>query len=152
MAANGPVAPRIRLPPEGTTPAGQTTFYRGVDPAGPALVRQDFRSLATAASGRVTDPDFGGPWVIRGYAWGQLTQVCVRNGFLVDDNLIRPVTYLGQRLAVRPRRVEMVGVWRTARADGTVEAMVTIALCRPTGFRAFRPVNSPLFVEPCSIR
>jgi len=58
----------------------------------------------------------------------------VRNGFVVDDNPICPVTYLGQRLAVRPRRVEMVGVWRPARADGAVEAMFTIVLCLPAGF------------------
>jgi hypothetical protein len=117
---------------EESPPARPAVFYRVVDPVGAAVVRQDFQALANTAYGWVPTPEVGEPWIIRGYAWVLPTQAHVRNGFLVDENPIRPITYLGQRLAVRPRRVEMVGVWRPARADGTVEPVFTIALCLPT--------------------
>lgn len=83
---------------------GQTLVYRAVGPVGE-------------------------PWIIRGYAWGQPAQVRVRNGVLVVDNPIRPISSLAQRLAVRSWRVERVGVWRPAWVDVTVEALFTIALC-----------------------
>jgi hypothetical protein len=110
-------------------------LYRLHDRSPTALLMQEFGCMEDTATGAIPPPPIGEPWILRGIGWSPNPITRIRNGFVVDENPNRQITYLGQRFRQTPTRIEMVGQWYPNQADAQSESFFAIALCAATETR-----------------
>lgn len=123
---------RERLRFTNSPAGGGLALYRLLDRSPTALLMQEFGCLEDTVIGTIPPPPIGDPWVLRGISWSPNPITRISNGFVVDENSTRKITYLGQRFRQIPTRVEMVGQWYPNLPDAPHESFFAIAFCAAT--------------------
>lgn len=142
--APGPWRDAGLVPPSGSgvdavlpVPDEGVVLYRLVESTNRTVVRQWFTGNPDTRTAVIPVPQLGDPWFVRGIGWTQWTQARVAFGMVVDENPVRQVTYLCQRLPDRPTRMEATVEWHPYYSNGDRESAIVMAVCREGGEAAW---------------